>query len=175
MIGQSRGFHAGQNVNFSTDSAITRQLLTLPTGSGKTIIMGALAKALGKRTLLLAHREELITQAVDKFNMVWPEAEKGICMANQDDPNKQVVFGSIQTCYRPQRLEQIQKNGFELLLIDEAHHANSESYQTIIRGLGFDTGDKNRLMVGVTATPMRSDEKELGRLCPENCAKTLGV
>ena len=145
-------------------NGVTRQILTLPTGSGKTIIMAALAETLGKRTLLLAHREELITQAMDKFNMVWPEADKGICMANQDDPDRQIVFGSVQTCCRPQRLAQLQKNGFELLLIDEAHHANSESYQTIIRSLGFAAGDKNRLMVGVTATPMRSDEKELGNV-----------
>jgi len=54
----------------SFERVIVKQLITLPTGSGKTIIMAALAKKLGKRTLLLVHREELIKQAEEKFKMV---------------------------------------------------------------------------------------------------------
>lgn len=146
---------------------VGKQLIICPTGSGKTIIMAALAKQLGKRTLLLAHREELITQAEEKFKLVWPEADCGICMADQNDPNKQVVFGSVQSCSRDRRLQQLKENDFELLLIDEAHHGNSPSYQRIIRELGFAGASKSKLMVGVTATPMRSDNKELGDVFEE--------
>lgn len=146
----------------SFERGVGKQLIICPTGSGKTIIMAALAKRLGKRTLLLAHREELIKQAKDKFKMVWPEVESGICMADQNEPDKFVVFGSVQSCSRDSRLQQLKENNFELLLIDEAHHASSPSYQKIIDGLGFTGAYKKGLVVGVTATPMRSDDKELG-------------
>ena len=151
----------------SFERGLTRQLLTLPTGSGKTIIMAALAKQLGKRTILLAHREELITQAVAKFKLIWPEAEIGVCMAEQNEPNKEVVFGSVQSCSRDARLNQLKGNDFDLLLIDEAHHANSPSYLKIIESLGFGGKDPSKLLVGVTATPMRSDDKELGDIFVE--------
>jgi ATP-dependent helicase IRC3 len=146
----------------SFERGVGKQLIICPTGSGKTIIMAALAKRLGKRTLLLAHREELITQAEEKFKMVWPEVESGICMADQNEPYKFVVFGSVQSCSRDSRLQQLKENNFELLLIDEAHHASSPSYQKIIEGLSFAGAYKKGLVVGVTATPMRSDDKELG-------------
>jgi ATP-dependent helicase IRC3 len=151
----------------SFERGLTRQLLILPTGSGKTIIMAALAKQLGKRTLLLAHREELITQAITKFKLIWPEAEIGVCMAEQNEPNKEVVFGSIQSCSRDTRLNQLKGNDFDLLLIDEAHHANSPSYLKVIESLGFGGKDPSKLLVGVTATPMRSDDKELGDIFEE--------
>lgn len=158
---------AVENIINSFDGGINKQLITLPTGSGKTIVMAALAKTLDKRTLLLAHREELIRQAEEKFKLVWPEVEIGICMANQNEPDKQIVFGSVQSCSRDQRLERLKERGFEILLIDEAHHAHSPSYQKIIKELGFDVPPfcnpyNKKLMVGVTATPMRSDDKELG-------------
>lgn len=46
------------------NSGVLRQLISLPTGSGKTVVMGALAKQINKKTILLAHREELIDQAI---------------------------------------------------------------------------------------------------------------
>lgn len=142
----------------------SRQLITLPTGAGKTVVMAALAKKLGKRTLLLAHREELIIQAQSKFRLVWPEADTGVCIGLRNEVDGQVVFGSVQSCCREPRLSQLVEQGFELLLIDEAHHASSPSYQTIINALGFSATSHGKLLLGVTATPMRSDNKELGEV-----------
>ena len=73
------------SVTVSFLEGIHRQLIILPTGSGKTIIMAALAMQFNKKTLLIAHREELISQAVDKFRLVWPEASIGVCMAERDE------------------------------------------------------------------------------------------
>lgn len=140
---------------------INRQLIILPTGSGKTIIMSAVAKEIDKKTLILAHREELITQTVDKLKLFWPWAKIGICKAERDEIHQQIVIGSVQTCSRPQRLERLKEQNFELLMIDEAHHSISNSYQTIINELGFANGS-NRLLIGVTATPMRGDGQGLG-------------
>lgn len=145
----------------SFKEGLNRQLISLPTGSGKTVVMAALAMQLNKKTLLLAHREELITQAVDKFKLVWPEASIGVCMAERDDVDCQIVIGSIQSCSRSKRLERLKEQGFELMMIDEAHHSASDSYQSVISALGFDC-DTNRLLLGVTATPQRSDKLGLG-------------
>ena len=125
--------------------------------------MAAIAKKLNRKTLILAHREELITQAVDKFRLFWPGVDIGICMADKNEITCQIVVGSIQSCYRPQRLTKLKEQGFELLLIDEAHHSASESYQSVINGLGFNE-EAEKLLVGVTATPQRSDNYGLGNI-----------
>lgn len=132
-------------------AGITSQILSLPTGSGKTIIMSAIAKHFNKKTLVLAHREELITQARDKFRLVWPNVDVGICKAELNEIDCQVVIGSIQTCSRAKRLEELKKQGFEVLMIDEAHHSVSSTYLTIIQELGF--GERSsKLLLGVSAT-----------------------
>lgn len=138
---------------------VHKQLVVLPTGSGKTILMAAIAKRFNKRMLLVAHREELIQQAFEKFKIFWPDADIGICMAERDETDRQIVIGSVQSCSRPKRLEKLKRQGFDILMIDEAHHAIADSYLNIIDSLGFQEG---KLLIGVTATPNRSDRQELG-------------
>lgn len=140
---------------------ISKQLIVLPTGSGKTILMAAIAKHLNKRTLILAHREEPIQQAFEKFKLYWPEADIGICKAERDETNHHIVIGSVQSCSKSKRLASLKDSAFDVLLIDEAHHATAESYQKIIKELGFHT-DQTKLLLGVTATPNRSDKDSLG-------------
>lgn len=138
-----------------------RQLIVLPTGSGKTLVMAAIAKHFNKRTLILAHREELISQAFDKIKLFWPDVRIGVCMAERDEINQQIVVGSVQSCFRSKRLEKLKKEGLELLMIDESHHVIADSYQFIIQELGFNKGS-DKLLIGVTATPHRSDKHGLG-------------
>jgi superfamily II DNA or RNA helicase len=141
-------------------AGISRQLISLPTGSGKTIVMAAIAKRLNKKTLILAHREELLTQAVDKFKLFWPGVDIGLCKAERNEINAQIVIGSVQSCCRPNRLAKLQEQGFELLMIDEAHHATADSYKNIINNLSFDCGTKH-LLIGVSATV---DREGLGNI-----------
>jgi superfamily II DNA or RNA helicase len=142
---------AVETVISAANAGISRQLISLPTGSGKTIIMSALAKQVNKRTLILAHRQELITQTVDKLKLVWPEIGIGICQGDRDDIHHPVVVGSVQSCSRPKRLERLREQGFELMMIDEAHHSVADTYQSVINALGFGEGT-NKLLVGVSAT-----------------------
>lgn len=137
-------------------AGISSQLIHLPTGSGKTYIMAAIAKSFNQKTLIIAHRKELIYQAVDKIKHVWPDADIGICMGDIHDIDHQVVVGSIQTCSQSKRLQQLKKPGFGVLLIDEAHHASSSTYKKLIKKLNFNS--KRKLLVGVTATPERNDK-----------------
>ena len=143
------------------EAGTTNQLVELPTGSGKTFLMAAIAKHYNKRTMIIAHRDELISQAHSKFKRYWPKVDIGICKAERNELDHQIVIGSIQSCSTPKRLKQLQEKGFDILMIDEAHHAASHSYQLLIDALGFGEGS-NKLLLGVTATPTRSDKKQLG-------------
>ena len=142
---------AVETVISAANAGISRQMISLPTGSGKTVIMSALAKELNKKTLILAHRQELIHQTVDKLKLVWPGISIGICQGDRDEIHHPVVVGSVQSCSRPKRLERLREQGFELLMIDEAHHSVADTYQSIINALGFGEGT-NKLLVGVSAT-----------------------
>ena len=62
---------------------VTRQLISLPVGSGKTIIFGLVAEALRERTLVLAHRDELLHQAKSKIKLVYPDADIGFLKASE--------------------------------------------------------------------------------------------
>lgn len=141
-----------------------RQLISLPTGTGKTCIFSSLAKRLNTKTLILAHRDELLDQAIDKFKIIWPGVNVGKVKAEQNEFDKQVVVASVQSICRDNRLEEARKQGFKLCVIDEAHHAVSNSYLKVVKELGFLDTAKEKLLVGVTATPERLDKIALGEL-----------
>lgn len=136
-----------------------RQLGVFPTGAGKTIMFSKLAAARQPgRTLILAHREELICQAVDKLRSatgIEAQVEMGDSRASLDAP---VVVASVQTLMREKRRERWPVDHFDLVVVDEAHHALADSY------LGtLDHFDGHAQVLGVTATPDRGDKKNLGR------------
>ena len=95
-------------------NGISRQLIVLPTGSGKTVLFAALAKSLNVKTLVLAHRHELILQARSIFNLCWKTADIGICKAELNELAHQVVIGSVQSCVR--RISSSKKKGSSCLL-----------------------------------------------------------
>lgn len=135
-----------------------RQLGVAGVGAGKTIIFVSLAAKLGLRTLILAHRDELITQAAQKVRMVWPDADLGIVKAERRDYGAQdVIVASIQSL-SPARLSHMGQ--FGLVIADEAHHCSSASWTRALSTLR--AGEANGpLLLGVTATPDRADGKGL--------------
>jgi superfamily II DNA or RNA helicase len=145
---------------------VNKSLVVLPTGTGKTIVMAAIAYHYNKKALVLAHRDELIKQAKKDFTFYNPSTDIGICKAESNDLDHQIIIGSIQTCLQPKRLAQLKAKGFDLLIIDEAHHAASDSYLKIIQELGFNDND-NKLLVGATATPERNDKRQLSDVFSE--------
>ena len=120
----------------------------------------------GKRSLVLAHRDELLQQAADKLLMVQPglEWEIGFVRNVQNETDKAVTIASVQTISRPNRLAQL--GGYGLVITDEAHHSASESYVRVLEGLGC-MAEGGPLTIGVTATPQRADSKDLGDIWQE--------
>lgn len=139
-----------------------KTLLVLPTGCGKTIVFSMVAKDCvdqGKRVLILAHRSELLDQAADKMRSatgIQCSVEKAE-QTSLHDWNR-VTVGSVQTLMRPKRLGQFTQDHFDTIIVDEAHHALSDSYLSVLEHF------PNANILGVTATPDRGDRRDLGEL-----------
>jgi superfamily II DNA or RNA helicase len=138
---------------------IKRPLIALPTGTGKTIIVAHLLQHRPGRALVLAHRDELIQQAVDKLGWVAPNLHVGVVKAERDAHDAPVVVASVQTLSRRQRLARLAPD-FDTIVIDEAHHAPADTYRRILSHCQAWTPD-GPLVVGVTATPERGDGQSL--------------
>lgn len=142
------------------EKGVKKTLLVLPTGCGKTIVFSKVIEdrvKLGERVLILAHRSELLDQASDKLAKatgIFTATEK----AEQSCLNSwfRVVVGSVQTLQRPKRLAQFDKDYFDTIVVDEAHHCISDSYQRVLDHFS------NANVLGVTATPDRGDMRNLG-------------
>ena len=142
------------------EQGFKKTLVVLPTGCGKTIVFAKITEDCvrkGQRVLILAHRGELLDQAADKLYKSTGlkssvEKAENSCL----DSWYRVVVGSVQTLMREKRLAQFSKDYFDTIIIDEAHHCISDSYQKILNH--FD----NANVLGVTATPDRGDMKNLG-------------
>lgn len=152
---------------------VRRQLGVAATGLGKTVIFTALARRWGVRTLVLAHRDELIEQAAAKVREVWPEVSVGIVKGDRDEIDAHVVVASVQTLARERRLSRLLGTdglglaaAFGLVIVDEAHHSAASSYRAVLDGLrcGADDGP---VLLGVTATPDRGDGRGLDDLFDE--------
>ncbi len=82
---------------------ITRPLLALPTGTGKTVVFAHLVARRPGRTLILVHREELVWQASDKLTQIAPDVPIGIVKAARDETDAPCLIASVQTVSRPRR------------------------------------------------------------------------
>ena len=147
---------------------ITRPLVSLPTGTGKTVIFSQVADQRSNkgRSLIIAHREELLEQAANKIKIISPNLSTGIIKAESNDLDRDVLIGSIQTLSRSSRLSQLPSN-ISTIIIDEAHHTPSNSYKLVLESLGSFRDDNPPLTLGVTATPERLDKRALSSIFQE--------
>ncbi|WP_340034014.1 DEAD/DEAH box helicase [Paenibacillus sp. FSL H3-0302] len=149
-----------ESIQTEWEKGVQRTLLVLPTGCGKTIVFSKVIEdrvRLGERVLVLAHRVELLEQAADKLSK-----STGLgCATEKAEQTSigswfRVVVGSVQTLMRDKRLRQFAADHFDTIIIDEAHHCLSDSYQRVLAYF------KEANVLGVTATPDRGDMRNLG-------------
>jgi superfamily II DNA or RNA helicase/HKD family nuclease len=136
-------------------------LVVLATGLGKTYL-AAFDSATAARVLYVAHREEILTQAMAAFRAVRPRARLGRYSGEEKDAEADIVFASVQTLARNAHLTRFDPSAFDYIVVDEFHHAAAATYRRIITH--FQPG----FLLGLTATPDRSDGGDLLGLCEEN-------
>jgi len=142
------------------DKGISNTLLVLPTGCGKTIVFAKVTEQCvqdGQRVLIIAHRGELLEQAADKIAKATglgcaTEKAEETCLGSWF----RITVGSVQSLMREKRLSRFPSDYFDIIIVDEAHHAISDSYQRVLSHFS----DAN--VLGVTATPDRGDMRNLG-------------
>ena len=122
-------------------------------GTGKTVTAVFDAKAVGERTLFLAHTKELIGQARKTFEEIWNDANTGLFVAEEKNKNAYVVCGSVQSIV--QNIEDFKPDEFGYIIIDEAHHSTADTYRKILSHF------KPGFTLGLTATPNRTDGEDL--------------
>lgn len=137
--------------------------VVLPTGSGKSTVIGELIRRgyeRGQRSVALAHRGELLDQMRRDTHAVAPHiplSDMGIVRAEKDDHHCPIVFATLQTLANADRRESLGER--ELIFWDEVHHAGADGFHTTMTELG---GYDRALMAGFTATMARAERGRVG-------------
>ena len=138
-------------------------LVVMATGLGKTWL--AAFDSAGndfRRVLFVAHREEILSQAMATFRRIRPGSHLGLYTGQEKAPDADVLFASVQTLGRRNHLEKFARDAFDYVVIDEFHHAAAATYRRILDHF------EPRFLLGLTATPERTDGGDLLALCQEN-------
>jgi superfamily II DNA or RNA helicase len=153
---------------------VRRMLIANPTGTGKTVVFSRLPiwmrDTLPGKTLVVVHREELIQQNAEELRIANPTLRVDIEKAEQyADLSADIVVASVATLGREnsKRRQRFDWSLFDICIVDEAHHSVATTYKNILRDGGFLENGSRKLLVGVTATPNRSDGTPLAEVYEE--------
>jgi superfamily II DNA or RNA helicase/diadenosine tetraphosphate (Ap4A) HIT family hydrolase len=144
-------------------SGYSAGLVVLATGLGKTWLSAFDSNRPDfRRVLFVAHREEILAQACDTFRRIRPQARLGFFTGGEKDTRADVLFASIQTIGRAWHLSKWSPSAFDYIIVDEFHHAAARTYRNLLGHFrpGF--------LLGLTATPDRTDRADLLALCQHN-------
>jgi superfamily II DNA or RNA helicase/HKD family nuclease len=136
-------------------------LVVLATGLGKTWLSAFDSEGFD-RVLFVAHREEILDQAMRTFRRIRPRTHLGKYTGRSKDADADVLFASVQTLSRVTHLRQFAPDHFDYIVMDEFHHAAAKTYRRLIDHF------HPQFLLGLTATPERTDGGDLLSLCDEN-------
>ena len=143
-------------------------LVVMATGLGKTWL-AAFDAVRFRRILFIAHREEILSQAVATFRRIRPAARIGLYTGNEKSTDVDILFASVQTLSRRAHLDRFARDAFDYVVVDEFHHAAATTYRRLIDHF------EPPFLLGLTATPERTDGGNLLALCGENLVYRCGV
>ena len=140
-----------------------RGLVVMATGLGKTWLAAFDSLELkSKRVLFVAHREEILDQAEYTFVRIRPDSKVGRYTGTIRELDTDMLFASIQTLGRKHHLEKFARDHFDYIIVDEFHHAAARTYQQLLAHFS------PRFLLGLTATPERTDQADILALCDDN-------
>lgn len=136
-------------------------LIEMATGLGKTYTVALLIKELTKnisqrpRVMFVAHQIEILLQSVTAFKNVFGVGSYSFsaCFSGSYPEETDFVFASFDTLYG--QLNDLKNETFDYIIVDEAHHTPAKTYSEVIKNFS------PKLLIGLTATPYRSDEKSV--------------
>lgn len=151
-------------------------LVVLPTGTGKTRLAYLVAVSMGLRCLFLTHTDALCGQVEEEVARLFPGVRMGVVKADRDEYHAEFILASVPTLSREGRLAAVvakwAEHGVtpELIVVDEAHHATEDSaYHRIVKAI------PTAHVLGLTATPERTDKLPLGDVFPDGVIYRLNV
>ena len=148
----------------------SRGLVVMATGTGKTWLAAFDCLAIqAKRILFIAHREEILTQAEATFVRIFEDAKVGRYTGTHKDEHVDILFASIQTLGRQAHLDKFAENRFDYIIVDEFHHAGAASYKRLLARF------EPQFLLGLTATPDRTDRADILSLCDNNLVFENGM
>lgn len=147
----------------SREEGYNKAMVVMATGLGKTYLAAFFAKSF-KRILFIAHLEEILHQSEKSFKRVLPNMSTGIYNGKEKNPSADIIFASIQTLSRKTHLERFSPDAFDLIIVDEFHHAAANSYQKVLEHFNPE------FLLGITATPDRNDYRDIYAICEGNVA-----
>ena len=140
-----------------------RGLVVLATGLGKTWLAAFDAVRMGaRRILFVAHREEILNQAASTFIRILPGKRVGYFTGRSRDGDVDVLCASVQTLGKASHLERFAPQHFDYIVVDEFHHAAAATYRRLLSHFA------PSFMLGLTATPDRTDQSDILSLCDDN-------
>lgn len=147
-----------------------RGVVVLATGLGKTWLAAFdAAQVNARRILFVAHREEILAQAAATFVRIRPRARVGYYMGRSRDAEVDVLCASVQTLGRAEHLERFAPQHFDYVVIDEFHHAAAATYRRLLGHFA------PAFLLGLTATPDRTDQSDILSLCDDNLVFTRNL
>src|SRR3989344_717282 len=148
-----------------------KALVVMATGLGKTYLAALDAKRfVGKkgRVLFIVHQKEILEQAEESFYKVFRDkATYGYYHGHRKDRKKRIIFATFQTLYKSKN--KFKPDEFDYIIVDETHHAHARTYKPVV------TYFKPKFMLGLTATPDRSDGLKASELYENNIPYEMGL
>lgn len=157
------------NIEKLITSGHDKALLISATGTGKTFASAFAVRHLkAERILFIVHREQIAIQAMNAYKRVFDDNIKmGVLSGNKKDTDSNFIFSTMQTMSKDYIIKDFDKDQFDIIIIDEAHRAGSESYKFIMEYY------EPKLWLGMTASPYRTDGFDIYNLFDNNIAHEI--
>ena len=140
-----------------------KSLVIAATGTGKTYMSAFDVKQFNpKRMLFIVHREDILRKAMSDYRKVIDGKSVGLFTGTCKDYDKDFIFATIQSI--SSYFNEFDKKHFDYIVIDEAHHASSETYKRVLEYF------KPKFLLGMTATPERSEGTDIFSIFDNNIA-----
>ena len=155
-----------ENINHLRAEGKGKALLVSATGTGKTFLSAFdVQQFKPKKFLFIVHRRTIAEEAMKTFQgLLSDDIKMGIYSGAQRELNADYIFCTVQTISKQEHLDKFKRNHFDYIVIDETHRAGADSYKRIMEHF------TPKFMLGMTATPERTDGADIFKLFDYNIA-----